>query len=174
MKICLWTSIPSHYQQAFVSALARQSDLKVVYFGHVPPERVALGWDAEPKLSSIESCCSTLENALQAVPDWRDRTHIVPGYGGPFQRQLARHLSRYDIPWADWAESSTPGWHWLARLPVKLWWTRLVSTAAIGSFAIGSQAEDDFAGEDSNCKSSVFAVRIARARTGHRTRCHNR
>lgn len=145
LKLCLWTPHPNHYQREFVRALDQKCDLRAVYFAQFLAKRVALGWDTQPQLMEREFRCSTLDEALRAVPDWKDRIHIVPGYGGPFQRDLARHLSAHCIPWADWAESSSPGFKWYARLPVKLWWTRMVSRYAIGSFAIGSQAEDDFA-----------------------------
>ncbi len=143
-KLCLWTPHPNHYQREFVAALDKKCDLRTVYFAQLLPKRIALGWDNQPQLTDREFRCSSLDEALQAVPDWRNRIHIVPGYGAPFQRDLARHLSAHGIPWADWSESSSPGFKWYARLPVKLWWTRMVSRYAIGSFAIGSQAEDDF------------------------------
>jgi glycosyltransferase involved in cell wall biosynthesis len=145
LKICVWTPIPNHYQRAFVMALSEQCDLRVIYFARVSPARIALGWDSQPSLSENEFSCSTLDEALRCIPDWKNRFHVVPGYGGSFQRDLARHLSAHGIPWVDWSESSSPGFRWYARLPVKLWWTRMVSRFAIGSLAIGSQAEDDFA-----------------------------
>lgn len=145
LKLCLWTPIPNHYQRAFVMALRKQCDLRVIYFARVSPARIALGWDSRPSLSDNEFSCSTLDEALRFVPDWKKRFHVVPGYGASFQRDLARHLRAHRIPWVDWSESSSPGFRWYARLPVKLWWTRMVSRSAIGSFAIGSQAEDDFA-----------------------------
>jgi glycosyltransferase involved in cell wall biosynthesis len=144
VKVCIWTKIANHYQRAFVNSLGNLCDLRAVYFEKLPAARIALGWSDSIPLSNNEIRCDTLEEALRAVPDWRERIHIVPGYGGTFQRSLARHLSAHSIPWADWSESSTPGWKWYARLPVKLWWTNLLEKSSLGSFAIGSNAEDDF------------------------------
>ena len=144
LKICIWTRIPNHYQRAFMAALGKLCDLRTVYFADLSPDRIALGWSNAVSLSEREIRCDSLEAAMNAIPDWKTRIHIVPGYGGPFQRRLARHLTKLSIPWADWSESSTPGYRWYGRLPVKVWWTRLLAGGAIGSFAIGSQAEDDF------------------------------
>jgi glycosyltransferase involved in cell wall biosynthesis len=143
LKICIWTRAPNHYQRAFVGALGKVCDLRTVYFANFKPHRKALGW-SYPELSDREFRCSTLEAGLEAIPDWKTRIHIVPGYATSFERGVARHLTAHSIPWADWCESSTPGIKWYGRLPVKVWWTRLLAKGALGSFAIGSQAEDDF------------------------------
>jgi glycosyltransferase involved in cell wall biosynthesis len=140
----MWTSIPSHYQRTFVAALSKLCDLRTVYFADLPPERIALGWSGPTSLSGPEINCKTMEAAFEAIPDWKSRIHILPGYAGPLQKKLARHLTAQSIPWANWSESSTPGLKWYGRLPVKLWWTRMLAKGALGSFAIGSQAEDDF------------------------------
>jgi glycosyltransferase involved in cell wall biosynthesis len=144
LKLCIWTRIPNHYQRAFMDALGKICDLRTVYFAGISADRVALGWSDAVPLSTLEIRCDSLEAALEAIPDWKSRIHIVPGYGGLFQRNLARYLTAHSVPWADWSESSTPGFRWYGRLPVKLWWTRLLGKGALGSFAIGSQAEDDF------------------------------
>jgi glycosyltransferase involved in cell wall biosynthesis len=143
LKVCVWTRAPNHYQRAFMGALGKVCDLRTVYFASFKPFRMALGWNY-PELSPLEIQCKSMEAAFKAIPDWKERIHIVPGYATSFERGLARHLTARSIPWADWCESSTPGWRWFARLPVKLWWTRLLAKGALGSFAIGSQAEDDF------------------------------
>ena len=131
MKICIWTNIPNHYQGAFIGALDKICDIRVVYFGRVSRDRIALGW-SDFELSDREIKCTSLVTALEAIPDWRTRIHIVPGYGGTFQRRLARHLTAHSVPWADWSESSTPGLRWYGRLPIKLWWTYLLAKGALG------------------------------------------
>jgi glycosyltransferase involved in cell wall biosynthesis len=145
MKICFWTTLPNHYQRSFVKALSKQCDLQVNYFEQLPPERVALGWKAEPALMGNEHRCSKLGEALASISDWRERVHLVPSYGGSFQRSLARHLVKHKTDWVDWSEASSPGWKWLLRYPVKAWWTTLVNNHALGSFSIGNRAERDFA-----------------------------
>jgi len=145
-KICIWTRLPNHYQRAFMGALGKLCDLRTVYFAKAIAHRIALGWDDPDStpLSDQELRCTSLEAAFEAIPDWNTRIHIIPGYASSFERTLARRLTALSIPWADWCESSTPGYKWYGRLPVKVWWTRMLAKGALGSFAIGAQAEDDF------------------------------
>jgi glycosyltransferase involved in cell wall biosynthesis len=145
MKLLFWTNMPNHYQRAFVKALSELCDLQVIYFEGVPPDRQALGWAAAPALMSNERICTSLDDALRLISDWKDRVHLVPNYGTAFQRSLARHLVRHSVSWVHWSESTSPGVRWWLRLPYKLWWARLVNNHALGSFSNGNRAERDFA-----------------------------
>ncbi len=89
-KVCIWTSVPNHYQAALFRALRRNGiDLVVCYFAHVPPDRLALGWDANPVGAPGEMMVAPEVSSLQLVSDWRNRVHVVTGYAHPLLRDLA-------------------------------------------------------------------------------------
>lgn len=145
LKLLIWMNMPSHHQAPFYKALRSAGiDLVVQYYGHVNETRISMGWEntlalpdgetfVAPSLSSLASCC-----------DWKERIHIVPGYGAAFTRQLAAHLSKTGVRWAHWSEPAHNGIRWWLSYPYKRWYARLVNTRSLGAFAIGHLAARDF------------------------------
>jgi glycosyltransferase involved in cell wall biosynthesis len=144
MKVCLWLLLPTHYHRAFAREVANRCDLQVVYFNRFTADRIALGWQENAELAPYEHWESSLPKLTAAIQDWKDRVHVIPNYGEPFTRLLVRFLTQNGAEWADWSESSRPGWRWLARSPWKAWWTFVVRRHALGSFYAGLRAERDF------------------------------
>ncbi|HEY3937755.1 MAG TPA: glycosyltransferase family 4 protein [Bryobacteraceae bacterium] len=145
MKVCLWLLLPTHYHRAFAREVAKRCDAQVVYFNRFTADRIALGWREDTQLAPYEHWDNSLSKLTTAIPDWKDRVHVIPNYGEPFTRMLTRFLIRNGAEWADWSESSRPGWRWIARSPWKAWWTFVVRRHALGSFYAGLRAERDFA-----------------------------
>jgi glycosyltransferase involved in cell wall biosynthesis len=77
-------------------------------------------------------------------PDWRERIHVVPGYGIAFLVRLAWFLSRHRTPWLHWSEHSQPTLHSHVTFLVKRAYGRLVRRNAIGALAIGELARLEF------------------------------
>ena len=145
MKIVIWMNIPSHHQAGFFQALRQAGvDLLVRYYDKTHlEERCAQGW-RKPILPSGEAYVEPDLSALNTIPDYKERIHIVPGYGAPFLRQLATLLSRESVEWAHWSECSHPGARWYLIYPRKRWYGRLVARHALGAFAQGILATNDF------------------------------
>lgn len=138
--------MPSHHQSAFFCEILNQGvNLKVCYYGGVDTRRKSLGWNGDVQLSSYELYFSPDHDSLEMISDWRDRIHIVPGYGSHFLRKLARELSNAKVRWAHWSERSHSGLRWYLTYPVKSWYARLVNKHAIGAFGCGNLALEDFA-----------------------------
>jgi glycosyltransferase involved in cell wall biosynthesis len=149
MKLCIWMNIPSHHMGAFFHSLRDSGiDLIVCYYDNIRTKRYAyrlsIGWDEPDELSEGEQYVPMSLEALRLVPDWRDRIHIVPGYGNQFLRKLALFLSKSKIPWIHWSERARPGIYWWATYPLKKWYADLVNKHALGAFAQGRTAFDDF------------------------------
>lgn len=145
MRVCIWTMLPNHYQSSFHGALrARGVDLRVCYYERVTEDRVALGWNRYDALPAGEAYVPKSRAAFDAVADWRQRVHVVPGFSVEFTRMLATRLSAERASWAHWSEPARPGLRWWAGLPRKRWYARLVNRAALGAFGIGRLAMDDF------------------------------
>jgi glycosyltransferase involved in cell wall biosynthesis len=145
VKVCLWLLLPTHYHRVFARELAARCDAQVVYFNRFTADRAALGWNQKLDLEHYEHWDNSIPNLTAAIPDWKDRVHVIPNYGETFTRKLVRVLIDNHSEWADWSESTRPGWQWFVRLPWKIWWTVLVRRHAIGSFYAGLRAEQDFA-----------------------------
>jgi len=144
-KILLWTYIPSHHQSAFLQALRDEGvDLVVHYFKRVSAKRIRLGWEDTRELPPGERFVEPNLAAVDMCPDWRERLHVVPGYGAMFLLRLAFHLSRRRVPWVNWCEPSPQGLRWYLNLPVKRGYAALINRYALGSLAIGSMAREDF------------------------------
>lgn len=145
MRVCIWTMLPNHYQSSFHAALrAAHVDLEVGYYAKVGEDRLSLGWDSFETLPDGERYVPADRSAFDAVPDWRERVHVVPGFSVAFTRLLATQLSAMRVPWVHWSESSRPGPRWWATLPRKRWYARLVNRSALGAFGIGTMAMEDF------------------------------
>jgi len=146
MKALVWTSVPNHYQAALFAALRSAGvDLQVCYYERVSKERLALGWDDTRELPPGEHYVEDSLQALESVPDWRERIHMVPGYRLRFLRKLVRTLARAGTPWVHWSEPSHLGLKWYLSWPLKRWYARMLNHHALGAFGIGKKALEDFA-----------------------------
>jgi len=145
-KLVIWINSPSHYQRSFYAALRESMDLVVRYYLPLPEDRKVLGWsDAIQTDSGEEQAPHSIPEALNTVPDWMDRVHIVPrDIIHSFPRQMAVHLSQRDVQWVAWGERSFKGWKWIATYPLKRWYALLVNRHARGVFAIGNTAIKDY------------------------------
>ena len=160
IKVCIWMNIPSHHQTAFFQALERRGDidLRVVYLTGELGARIAEGWSSEHESLPFEAVVSEHESPLAAVelvPDWRDRIHIICE---SFSHELIRLFCREKVSWCHWSE--VPGIR-LARLlnyclplfnllnPIMLLMKRYgegqrIRRYAIGAFGQGMLAEQAF------------------------------
>jgi glycosyltransferase involved in cell wall biosynthesis len=138
-------NMPSHHQSPFYQAIRDSGiDLVVHYYGAVDATRIAMGWDNVTKLPAGEAFVNPSIDSLTQCADWRDRVHIVPGYGTPFTRKLATYLSAQKVSWVHWSEPAQTGLRWWLSYPRKRWYARLVNDSALGAFAIGDLAVRDF------------------------------
>lgn len=147
MHVVIWMSIPSHHQASFFQALRQAGvDLVVRYYDSARlQERRAQGWQQDG-LAEGEAFVEPSVSALKTIPDYKERIHIVPGYGygAPFLRRLATSFSRESVEWAHWSECSHPGMRWFLGYPMKRWYGGLVARHALGAFAQGVFAAKDF------------------------------
>jgi glycosyltransferase involved in cell wall biosynthesis len=138
-------NMPSHHQSEFFQAVRNQGvDLKVCYYGEVDIRRTNMGWDGDVMPLDGELFYSPDCDSLELISDWRDRVHIVPGYGSSFLRKLVRKLSSAGVQWAHWSEASYQGLRWYLTYPIKRWHAGMVNKHAIGAFGCGNQALFDF------------------------------
>lgn len=148
VKLGIWTVIPNHYQRAFHRALVGLgADVRVLYHGHVSSERQKLGWDSpgESDLLPYEQSVVHKNNWLDALPDWKDRVHVLSGYRTRPTRKLVRRLCASGSDWVHWSEPSHPGWRRALGYPLRRWYGGLVATKALGAFGTGRAALEDFA-----------------------------
>jgi glycosyltransferase involved in cell wall biosynthesis len=144
LRLLIWSSIPTHHQSGFFSALRKRDiDLVVHYYFKVDTDRLDMGW-SDPQLPAGERYVGESLRALDLCPDWRERTHVVPGYGVVFLVRLAWFLSRQRVPWLHWSEHSEPTLHSHITFLVKRAYGRLVRRHAIGALAIGELARLEF------------------------------
>jgi len=145
-KLVFWSNIPSHYQRAFYRATQGSMDTLVRYYLPLSEERKMLGWSDTVKPELGEQLVPPLvSEALNTVPDWIDRIHIIPrDIVHAFPRQMAVQLSRQGVSWVAWGERSLRGWKWLATFPLKFWYANLINNYAKGVFAIGDTAIRDY------------------------------
>lgn len=145
IKLLIWMNMPSHHQSAFFDAIRRAGlDLVVYYYGQVSEERRALGWDTPAQLVRGERHVKPLLGSLSQCADWRGRVHIVPGYGVPFTRNLARCLSTEGVRWVHWSEAARSGFRWWLSYPIKRRYAGLVNKYALGAFGVSKLAREDF------------------------------
>lgn len=145
MRVVIWMNIPSHHQTEFFQSIRNIGvDLLVRYYDNkILKKRFEQGW-LEEKLQDGEIFVEPTLDALKTVPDYKNRLHVVPGYGTNFLRQLAKHLSQQAVEWVHWSECSNPGARWLLGYPRKRNYGKLVRDNALGAFAQGVMAENDF------------------------------
>jgi glycosyltransferase involved in cell wall biosynthesis len=160
LKICLWLNIPSIHQTPLIHALTAmpEVDLQVRYYQKYTDtqERVAQGWQAA-NLGENERFADSVE-ALYAVPEWRERIHIVPGISHPFCKALLQKIEAEGLRWCHWSERTGISFamkvrfnpfllRWLLPLLNRLFratYARRINQTALGVFAIGRLAEQDF------------------------------
>ena len=137
--------MPSHHQSTFFHAIRGAGiDLVVHYYGQVRADRKSLGWSDIKKLPVDENFVNPGIRSVAACKDWRNRIHVIPGYGTKFLRVLVRFLSKERIPWIHWTEAARPGLRWWLSYPIKRWHAGMVNRYALGAFAIGEMAKRDF------------------------------
>lgn len=149
LKILFWMNIPSHHQSAFFYALrAAGLDVCVCYYARkddaIYDQRLALGWKEHRALPTGEYFVRDITEAFNVIRDWRQRIHIIPGCGSRFLRKLIIYLSRCNVQWVHWSERARGGVRWFLSYPLKLWYARTVNHSALGAFAIGNMAIEDF------------------------------
>lgn len=145
MKVLVWTSIPNHHQAALFQALRGAGmDLAVCYYEPVPAERTQMGWSRFDDLPPGELRVERREQCIARVPDWKERIHVIPGYGSRFSLALAKVLSAQRCRWVHWSEAARPGARWWLTYPVKRFYAGLVNQHALGALAIGDLAAADF------------------------------
>lgn len=145
-RIHVWMNFPSHHQSGLFASLRRQGvDLQVTYYEQVAGHRLALGWSAGGEMDAGELFLSQAQlTPVQRLLQLRDYVQVIPGYGTPLLRQIVMEASRQDIAWCHWSEASRPGWRWWLRLAVKMQHARRVNRHALGAFAQGVLARQDF------------------------------
>ena len=145
MKLVLWTSIPNHYQASLLSALRGQGTSVVArYSERVPRSRLALGWSDNPELPEGDEYVPAKLRSLTAIPEWRERLHLIPGASRTFLILLIRRLSKEGVDWAHWSERSHRGCRWYLSYAVKRWLAGSINKYAVGAFAQGALAFADF------------------------------
>jgi glycosyltransferase involved in cell wall biosynthesis len=145
MKVAIWAKSPSPQQSDFYAALRQFGvDVRVLYLERLRDARLALGWEQPPELPRGETMLGPREDPLKILTDWRERVHVIPGYSRGAYRVAARGMSRANVPWVHWSESSRPVWRSYISWPVKRWFGRLVNRSALGAFAQGDMAARDF------------------------------
>ncbi len=144
LRLLVWMSIPTHHQSAFFASLrARGIDLVVHYLGRVTADRVSLGWATHDELPPGERYVDASLRALDLCADWRQRIHIVPGYGAVFLLQLVWRLSGQRVPWVHWGEHSWPRPRAYLTYAVKKFYWEMVRRHALGALAIGELARGE-------------------------------
>jgi glycosyltransferase involved in cell wall biosynthesis len=145
MEVVVWTSSPTHHQSGFFDAIrAAGVTLRVVYCEGVSPKRIALGWKEYHSLPAGETYVKNASAPLEDVANWRTALHVVTGYSTSIFRTVARTLARTSTEWVHWSEPAQPGLRWFVSYPVKWWYAQLVNCSALGAFAIGEMARQDF------------------------------
>jgi glycosyltransferase involved in cell wall biosynthesis len=146
MKLVIWAKSPSPQQADFYAALRQFGiDVRVLYLERLRDARLALGWEQPQELPRGDTILRAGDSPFEVVSDWQERVHVIPGYSRPAYRAAARCLSRANVPWVHWSESSRPVWRGYISWPVKRWFAELINRHALGAFAQGELATRDFA-----------------------------
>lgn len=104
-----------------------------------------MGWLEYEDLPPGEEYVDRSIQSVRKIPEWRERIHIIPTtLSDGFLRKLVIFLSRENIPWVHWSESSQPGMRSLLSLPLKKWYAKLVNRHALGALAVCRNAMKDF------------------------------
>lgn len=150
LKLLIWTPMPNHHHSAFHIALRDKGvDLHVCYFTGVTQRRIQMGWAPEPDLEAWEHRVSAIDQGVALVPDWRERIHFVPGYGGglwgsDFLSSLIKELCKGGVKWVHWSEPGGIGVRSWLLYPKYRWYAHLINRHALGAFGQGEMALRDF------------------------------
>jgi glycosyltransferase involved in cell wall biosynthesis len=146
LKLLIWTSIPTHHQSAFFSALRSDGiNLVVHYYMSVNTDRLKLGWEDPTNLPAGERRVPERIASIGLCADWRERIHILPGCGRPFLFRLAMFCSQRGLAWLHWSEPSDPNskWRFMTNI-VRRCYAILNNRYGYGALAIGDMARQDF------------------------------
>lgn len=144
-KIVVWMNQPSHHQSDFFQQIYKLTEgFSVKYYNLPSKSRAALGWIENPLGTYPEEFVEPSTKSLYSIADWEASTHIIPGYGCKFLRELTQHLMQHNVSWIHWSEKASPGLRWWASYPLKRAHAIRVNRHALGALAIGATASDDF------------------------------
>jgi glycosyltransferase involved in cell wall biosynthesis len=144
LRVCLWSSLPTHHQSAFFAALREVDiELRVIYLEPVTEERLRLGWSQPSSLPADECYLADPAQVDAIVAEHAHWLHVVPGIGRPALRGVVRQVVRRGTPWVHWSEpaQASPS---LARRAVRRVYAELVNRTSLGALAIGELARADF------------------------------
>ncbi len=145
MRLVIWTTMPTHHQSAFFAALRDTGmDLRVCYLSQVSEARRALGWEVPERLPEGEQYVSSPLASLVLVDRWADHVHVVGSAIGAILPALALRLSWRRVPWVHWSEPGVPRPWWHPKRALLRAYAALVNNRALGAFAIGDAAREDF------------------------------
>ncbi|MBD3792518.1 MAG: glycosyltransferase family 4 protein, partial [Campylobacterales bacterium] len=137
----------------------------------VPEARKKLGWADDSYLPSNQKYIDSINNIETSLPDWQERTHIVPGFSSPFLKALLDLAISNDLKWVHWSERSGVGlakllhfnyglidmvYPMFLRLKGYKKYSKQVNQSALGCLAIGELAKRDFARWGINDKKIAF------------------
>lgn len=160
LKICIWMNMPSHHQTAFFKALSdrKDIDLRIRYYKMISDDRKKLGWD-DHTLFSYEKYTDNIDDAINSLVDWKERIHIIPGISSPFLRELINMAIVENVKWIHWSERAGIGLAGLLHFNYSLInlfyplflrlkgyrkYSKQINQYALGAFAIGKLAKEDF------------------------------
>lgn len=142
-EVVVWMNFPSHHQSAFFRALeATGVRLRVVYYGAITPDRLALGWRVQGEFGGER--IGGAGAALRVLREHPDALHVIPGYGSRITAVAACGAAWQRIAWAHWSEPAHPGVRWWIDWPRKWLYAQLVNRRGTGALAIGLNAQSDF------------------------------
>lgn len=141
----MWMNMPTHHQKSFFEALrANNIDMVVHYYGNLSKRRLDRGWEIVGDLPANERYVQKSIRSLKLCKDWKQRYHIIPGYGSLFLLHLSLVLCLNKVNWLHWSEAAYPGARWYYSLLVKMYYGYIVNHFSKGALAIGSNAQRDF------------------------------
>lgn len=142
MKFCIWTIYPNHYQAAFHDALRDAGvDLRVCYFGEYDQSRRDMGWVQPLRLTQGEYYCKSISEAKALIKDFDQRIQVNTGFYSKIYWQLIRYARKNKFKWVHWSEASSGRFRSLLH---RKRYASLVCKSALGAFAIGNMAAEDF------------------------------
>lgn len=105
-KLCFWLNVPSPHQEALLNELSKDInvDLVVRYFEKQDSQRLKIGWKNNISLKYYEKQVESIDKAFIDIEDWKERIHIVTGFGFQFNKQLIPILIKNKVNWVHWSE----------------------------------------------------------------------
>ena len=157
-KVCFWMNTKSNHQNAFFEELYKneQIDLQIRYISQPSQNRIDIGWD-NSVLESYEFYVYTFEKAINSLNDFDERIHIVLGNKITYSQKLIDLFISNNLKWIHWSERygvnlakklnyNLTLFHLLKPifLLTKFSYFKLVKNYALGCFAQGKLAKNDF------------------------------